>query len=200
MDNPGPRPAALDVVAVAASAGGLAALSALLAALPAGFAAPIVLVQHLDPRHPSRLAEILGRRTALEVRQAEDGDRLRPGVVFVAPPDRHLVAAPGGVLALTSTERVHLVRPSADILFESVAREFGPRAVAVVLTGSGSDGSRGIRAVKAMRGAVIAQDEATSEHFSMPRASIRTGCVDLVLPLGEIAPRLVALVTPEAGP
>ncbi len=200
MDEPRPFLAPFPVVAVASSAGGLHALTALVSSLPVEFPAAVVLVQHLDPRHPSHMAEILARHTALAVRQAVQGDRLRPGTIFVAPPGRHLVVDPGDVLELTDTARVHLVRPSADALFESIAREYGPRAIAVVLTGSGSDGSGGVRAIKAAGGAVIAQDRATSEHYSMPRAAIATGCVDHVLPLDEIVPLLIALVSPGVAP
>ncbi|HEY2159181.1 MAG TPA: chemotaxis protein CheB [Isosphaeraceae bacterium] len=196
MDKTTPHIPPFPVVAVASSAGGLQALKGLVAALPADFPAAVVLVQHLDPRHPSHMAEILARHTTLAVRQAQQGDRLRPGAIFIAPPGRHLLVGGGDLLELTQTARVHLVRPSADALFESIAREYGPRAIAVVLTGSGSDGSGGVRAIKGAGGIVIAQDRATSEHYSMPGAAVATGCVDHVLPLGEIVPRLVALLSP----
>jgi two-component system chemotaxis response regulator CheB len=200
MGDPPIRPAAPDVVAIASSAGGLDALSRLLGALPADFPAAIVLVQHLDPHHISHLASILARRTPLAVKQAEEGDHLRPGAVFVAPPGTHLLVEPDGRLALTTTPLIHMVRPSADRLFESIAAGYGPRAVAVVLTGAGSDGEGGVRAIKLRGGTVLAQDPATAEHGSMPAAAIRTGCVDAVLPLDRIAPRLVALAHAEAGP
>lgn len=191
--------AAFDVVALAASAGGLMALSTVLAALPAGFPAAVVLVQHLDPHHRSLMAEILGRRTALPVKQAEEGDRLRPAMVFIAPPNRHLLVNPDGTLSLSQSELVHFVRPSADLLFESVAASYKGRAIAVVLTGSGSDGAMGVRAIKKMGGTVIVQDEKTAEFFGMPGAAIQTGQVDFILPLDEIGPALVTLVTKKEG-
>ncbi len=187
--------AAYDVVAVTASAGGLKALSQVLSALPADFPAAVVLVQHLDPRHRSLMADILSRRTPLLVKEAEQGDRVLPGTVFVAPPNRHLLADPDGSLSLSQTELVHFLRPSADLLFESVAACYRERAIAVVLTGTGSDGAMGVQAIKKMGGTVIAQDEATSEFHGMPGAAIATGSVDFVLPLKEIAPALVMLVT-----
>lgn len=191
----GPRPgAAFDVVALAASAGGLTALTKVLSALPGEFPASIVVVQHLDPRHRSLLADILGRRTPLAVRQAEDGQELLPGVVSIAPPDRHLLVNPDGTLSLSQSELVHFLRPSADLLFESVAASFKERAIAVVLTGTGSDGHMGVQAIKKMGGTVIAQDERTSEFFGMPGAAIQTGSVDFILPLQEIPPALVTLV------
>lgn len=195
--NPSPGPI---VVAVAASAGGLGALRKLLGALPADFPAAVAITQHLDPHHPSHLAAILARSTPLVVKQAAAGDVLRPGSVFIAPPDSHLLIEAGGRVALTQTARVHMVRPSADRLFESLAASYGPRAVAVVLTGSGADGEGGVRAVRRRGGTVIAQDPATAEHAGMPTAAVRTGCVDEVLPLERIAPRLVALAHAEARP
>ncbi len=186
--------AAFDVVALAASAGGLQALSEVLSGLPADFPATLVVVQHLDPRHRSLMADILNRRTSLAVKEAEEGEKLVSGTVYIAPPDRHLLVNPDGSLSLSQSELVHFVRPSADLLFESVAASFRERVIAVVLTGTGSDASMGVKAVKKMGGTVIAQDEATSEFFGMPGATIRTGTVDFVLPLSEVAQALVTLV------
>ncbi|MSS70961.1 MAG: chemotaxis protein CheB [Candidatus Latescibacteria bacterium] len=185
---------AFDVVAMAASAGGLQALSAVLSAMPADFPAAVVVVQHLDPRHRSLMAEILERRTPMRVQQAKEGDRLSPGLVHIAPPDRHLLVNPDGSLSLSQSELVHFVRPSADLLFESVAASYKERVIAVVLTGTGSGGNMGVRAVRKMKGVVIVQDERTSEFFGMPGAAIQTGCVDFVLPLEGIAPALARLV------
>lgn len=191
--------AAFDVVALAASAGGLTALSRVLADLPAHLPAAILVVQHLDPHHRSLMADILGRRTALRVKQAEEGDRYLPGAVYVAPPDRHLLVNPDGTLSLSRTELVHFVRPSADLLFESVAATSKQRAIAVVLTGTGVDGTMGVRAIKRMGGTVIAQNEQTSEFFGMPSAAIQTGCADFILPLDEIPKALLALVVRGKG-
>ncbi len=190
-----PHPkAAFDIVAIAASAGGLRALTTLLAALSSDFPAAVTVVQHLDPRHRSLMAELLSRQSRLPVKQAEEGDRLRPGSVYVAPPDRHLLVNADATLSLSKTELVHFLRPSADLLFESVAASFKDRAIAVVLTGTGSDGASGLQAIKKMGGTVISQDEGTSEFFGMPSAAIQTGQVDFVLPLSEIAPALTTLV------
>ena len=191
--------AAFDVVAVAASAGGLTALSEVLSGLPAEFQAAIVVVQHLDPRHRSLMADILSRRTSLKVKQAEEGDRLIPATVFIAPPNRHLLVNPDGTLSLTLSELVHFVRPSADLLFESVAASYRERAIGVVLSGSGSDGAMGVEAIKKMHGTVIAQDEQTAEFFGMPGAAIQTGSVDFILPLDEISSALVTLVQGEVS-
>ena len=179
---------------MAASAGGLTALTQVLAGLPEQFPAAIVVVQHLDPRHRSLMADILSRRTAVEVRQAEEGDRLCPGIVYIAPPNRHLLVNADGTLSLSQSELVHFLRPSADLLFESVAGSYKGRAIAVVLTGTGSDGAMGVGAIKKMGGTVIAQDQETSEFFGMPSSAIETGSVDFILPLAEIPSALVTLV------
>jgi two-component system chemotaxis response regulator CheB len=140
------------------------------------------------------MADILCRRTPLPVKQAEEGDRLLPGTVYIAPPDRHLLVNGDGTLSLSYTELVHFVRPSADLLFESTAASYRDRAIVVVLTGTGSDGNMGVRAIKKMGGTVIAQDQKTSEFFGMPGAAIHTGSVDFILPLDDIAPALLSLV------
>jgi two-component system chemotaxis response regulator CheB len=180
------------LVVVAASAGGLTALAELLADLPGDFPLPIAVVQHLDPRHPSVLAQILDRRTALRVKEAADADHLTAGVVYIAPADRHVMIGQGRSIELNRSERVHFLRPAADHLFASAAKVCGP-VIAVVLTGTGTDGAAGIISVKAAGGTVIAQDEASSEFFGMPQAAVETGRVDFVLPLNRIGPALVEL-------
>jgi two-component system chemotaxis response regulator CheB len=190
--------AGFDIVALAASAGGLNALSHVLAALPADFAARVVVVQHLDPRHRSLMAEILSKRTALRVREARDGDAVRPGIAHIAPPNRHMLVNPDGTLTLTQTELVHFVRPSADLLFESVAAAYRERAIAVVLSGSGSDGAMGVKAIKKTGGTVIVQDP--SEFPGMPQAAREAVAADFVLPLEEIAPALRTLVASREAP
>jgi two-component system chemotaxis response regulator CheB len=187
--------APFSIIAIAASAGGLMALTEVLEALPADLPVPVVVVQHLDPRHRSLMAEILGRRTALQVRQAQEGDRLEAGTVYIAPPDHHLLVNGSGTLALTQTKLVHFVRPSADLLFESVAASYGDRAIAVVLTGTGKDGSLGVEGVKKLGGTVIAQAVDSAQFGGMPAAAIATGAVDFVLRLDEIAEALITLVS-----
>ena len=190
----GPAKPAYGIVAIAASAGGLNALTTVMRALPDDFPVPVVIVQHLDPRRRSRIAEIMNRRTRLPVKEAEAGETLVPGSVYIAPPGRHLLVNGDRTFSLTETELVHFVRPSADLLFESVAASYKDRAIAVVLSGSGSDGAMGVQAIKKMGGTVFAQNKETAEFFGMPGAAAQTGCVDFALPLEEIAPALVTLV------
>lgn len=188
-----------DIVALAASAGGLTALIEVLSNLPINFRVPIVVVQHLDPRHPSLMAEILGRRTPLKVIQAKQGDQLIPGVVYIAPPNNHLLVNSDGTASLSQSEMVHFLRPSADLLFESVAASYKERTIAVVLTGTGSDGAMGVEAIKKMGGTVIVQDDKSAEFAGMPSSAIKTGDVDFVLPLAEISSALVNLVMSHAS-
>jgi len=185
---------ASEIVVVAASAGGIPAIIAVLGALPSGFEAAVLVVQHLAPDRPSYLAEILGRRCALPVAVAGHGERLLPGVVRLAPPDQHLLVGRDGALTLSRSRHVHFVRPSADLLFESAAAAYGERVVAVVLTGTGIDGCRGAAAVRRMGGHVIVQDQATSAFFGMPGAVIASGQADLVLPLEHVGPAIGTLV------
>ena len=189
------------VIAMAASVGGLEALSAILGGLPADFPAAIAVVMHLSPDRESILAEILSRRTHLEVKQAHTGDILCQSNVFIAPPNHHLFVAKGGGLRLSSSdaEKVHHARPSAEPLFASVAEVYQKNAIAVVLTGGDGDGSFGVQIIKEQGGKVIAQDRPTSQDFSMPETSIKTGDVDFILPLNEIAPKLIELVGAGSG-
>src|ERR1035441_5635417 len=184
------------VIAMAASVGGLKALSVILGGLPADFPAAITIVMHVSPDHKSLLADILNSRSQLEVREAQTGDILCHASVFVAPPNHHLSVIQGGRLKLSSSsaEKVHYARPSAEPLFASVAEVYKKNAIAVVLTGGDGDGSFGVQIIKDNGGTVIAQDRPTSENFSMPETSIRPGDVDYILRLDKIAPMLIALV------
>ncbi len=198
---PGPLDrAGFDIVLIAASAGGLLAIGHVLGVLPSDFPLPIVIVQHLDPRHRSLMAEILDRRTPLRVQEATDGIKTLPSTVYVAPPDEHVLVVADGSLGLSHSDLVHFVRPSADLLFESGAGAFPGRSIGVVLTGTGSDGNMGVRAIAQTSGTVIAQDPQTAEFCGMPQAAIDTGCVDFVLDLDEIGPALLALVNDASVP
>ncbi len=189
------------VVAMAASVGGLHALSVILGGLPADFPAAITIVMHVSPDHKSLLAEILDVRCAMVVRQAKTGDVLCHSSVFVAPPNHHLSVIPGGILELSSptAQKVHFARPSAEPLFATVAAVYRDKSIAVVLTGGDGDGSMGVGIIKDHGGKVIAQDCDSSQDFSMPRTSIETGDVDFILSLDRIAGKLIQLVSTCAG-
>ncbi len=182
------------VVGLAASAGGVKAVGRVLAALPRDFPAAIVMVQHRTAQEPFLLPEVLSRQTDLRVEKAVDGAAVRLATVYIALPDWHLLVNEGGILSLSRSPKVHSVRPSADVLFESLAASFKERAIAVVLTGADSDASGGVPVIKRMGGVVIVQDPATAEISGMPRSAIETGVVDFIVPLDEIASTLVSLV------
>ena len=188
------RDRSLDVVVLVGSAGGIKPMESVLAGLPSDLDAAVVVLLHLTPQHPSVLAAILARKTAMSVKQAEDGDVLEPGHVYVAPPDAHLLVNADGTLTLDHSPLVHYVRPSADALLHSLAENYDGRCLAVVLSGTGIDGADGTLALKGAGGSVVVQDEATSEHFGMPSAAIDAGSVDAVLAVGQIGQAVVDFV------
>src|SRR5258706_5313299 len=159
-----------DMVVIGASRGGLHALSQLLGSLPRDFPAAILVVLHTGPASPRLLAEILGGRTALPVSYARDGDEIRPGHVYLAPPDRHLVVRSCGKLGLDAGPKVRHARPAADRLFQSAAEVYGPRVIGIVLTGGDHDGTDGLRAIKAAGGITMVQHPGEAKDPSMPQS------------------------------
>lgn len=181
------------VVVIAASAGGIAPIVNILSKLPADFPAAVLVAQHLAPSRDSSLDQIIRRNSALPTEFARDGVTIEAGHTYIAPPDLHLLMVERDVVRLTSTERVQWVRPSADVLFESVAALYGSKAVAVVLSGTGRDGSAGAMHVKRCGGRVIVQEPTDAAFAGMP-SSAAEGTVDHVVPVGEIAQLLVDIV------
>ncbi|WP_373044673.1 chemotaxis-specific protein-glutamate methyltransferase CheB [Vulgatibacter sp.] len=193
---PIPRRAARpEVVGVVASTGGPAALHKILAALPRDFPRPVLVVQHIAIGFAEGLAHWLDGASKLDVRVAQHGTRLEPGVVHIAPDNRHLgVSHDGGAVLLSDAPPIGGFRPSGTFLFESMARSLGAASLGLVLTGMGRDGADGLRAIRQAGGTVVAQDEATSDVFGMPAAAINEGLADLVLPLPAIASQLTEIV------
>jgi two-component system chemotaxis response regulator CheB len=182
-----------DIVAIGVSTGGPAALAEILSHLPADFPAPILLVQHMPQMFTRFLAERLNSQTPLEVVEATDGQPVRAGVVYVAPGDFHLTVKRrnGAVVTVLDQEPPqNSHRPAADVLFRSVAEAYGPRGLAVVLTGMGQDALRGSEEVTRAGGRVLVQDEATSVVWEMPGLVVNAGFADAVLPLGQVAGEL----------
>ena len=140
------------------------------------------------------MPSILARSTQLRVKPAENGETPQPGTVYVAPADTHLVVGSDRRLELVKSEPVRFQRPSANVLFDSLAKHVDGGAVVIVLSGMGSDGADGAVAVKGAGGKVMAQDEASAEYFGMPGAAIATGAVDWVLPVAEIGPALSVMM------
>jgi two-component system chemotaxis response regulator CheB len=189
--TPGTWPA---IVVLAASAGGLQAILTVFQGLPKDFPAPIVVVLHRPASRPSLLTSLLSRRSAIPVKDAIAGEHLESNTIYVASPDQHLSVTADGTFQYSDGRRIRFLLSSANPLFESSARAFGAKVIAVVLTGSGMDGTDGVQSVKAHGGIVIAQDRTTSASFGMPAAAIATRVVDQVLPLDAIGPALQALV------
>lgn len=179
-----------DAVVIGASAGGLKALFAVLAPLPAEFSLPVVIAQHVHPTQGSCLAELLDRETSFRVKEAEDKEAVQPGFVYVAPPNYHLLVERGGTLSLSIDDKVNFSRPSIDVLFESAAHAWAPGLIGIILTGANCDGAQGLRLIRELGGLTIAQDPATAVHPFMPQAAIDAGAACEVLPISEISKRL----------
>ena len=188
--------AAEQVIALVGSAGGLHGFRRVLEELPGDLAAAVVVVMHLQAAHPSMLATILARSSRLPVKQAEGDDTLESGHVYVAPPGAHLLVRADGSLQLDTTPPVHFLRPSADVLLASLASAYAADCMAIVFSGTGTDGAAGAVALKASGGIVLAQDENSSDYFGMPSAAIASGAVDRVLALDQIAGAVVGFVRP----
>ena len=182
----------LTVVGIGASAGGLEALNRFFSAAPSDARMAFVVIQHLDPQHESMLTDILGRATKMPVREVKQGMRIEPNAVYVIPPNRNLVLDDGG-FRLTPYRRIRGWHMPIDDFFRSLAATYGPRAVAVVLSGAASDGAAGLRQVKAEGGITFAQDEASARFPEMPRAARRSGFADFVMPPEKIGEELEAI-------
>lgn len=182
------------VVAIAASLGGPKALAVVLAGIPHQFGAPICICQHITPGFSDDLARWLAAETGHQVIEATEGAKLEKGFVYVAPSDVHFTVSPSGSARLEQGPAVGGFLPSCDVLLKSVAAGFGSRAIGVVLTGMGRDGARGLKEIRLRGGHTIAQDEASSVVFGMPKEAIALGAAEKVLPLELVAPQIVQWV------
>src|SRR5947207_493776 len=172
------------IVGIGGSAGGFEAAMELLQNLPPRTGMAFVIVQHLDPHHASRLPNLLGKMTAMPVREVAGTTTPKPNTVYVQPPNKCVIAKDGALTLVHRTERLNI---AIDHFFESLAEERGSRAIGIVLSGTGSDGTAGLRAIKAAGGLTFAQTVESAKFDAMPRSAIRSGFVDLVLPPHEIA-------------
>jgi two-component system chemotaxis response regulator CheB len=186
-----------DIVVIGASAGGLAAFRTIVSALPAALPAALCVVQHLPASGPSLLPELLSAVSPLAARQPGDGEAIRHGQIYVAPPDHHLVIQPGH-LHLVRGPKENGFRPAIDATLRSAARAYGPRVIGVILTGMLDDGTAGLLAVKRHRGLAIVQEPREAAYPSMPESARRYVEVDVVCPVGEIADWLIRLIAAGA--
>jgi two-component system chemotaxis response regulator CheB len=187
------------MITLAASAGGIDALTTILRALPKDLPAAVVVVQHRMPRsEPNHFRNILQRAAAMPVIMAEHDQVIQPARVYIARSDLHLTVSRERRFSYVDGTRIRYLLSSANPLFESAAAAFKTHLVAVVLTGGGSDATDGVQTVKAHGGLVIAQDPATAQHRGMPTAAVESGSVDLILPLERIGPALDAIVRGRA--
>ena len=190
------------VVAIGVSTGGPDALARILPALPADFPVPIVITQHMPPIFTSLLAARLSAKSVLPVRECVSGQPLAPGCAVIAPGDFHMVAAEGEGIVLLKTHqgpKENFCRPSVDVLFQSIARVYGSRALAVVLTGMGQDGLKGCETLRALGARIYVQDEASSIVWGMPGFVARSGLADKILPLDQIGSEIVRAVALQSA-
>jgi two-component system CheB/CheR fusion protein len=178
------------VIGIGASAGELEAVTELLSGIKTSDGLAFLLVQHLDPHQPSLLTEIIAGKTDIDVRTAVDGQPIKPDCFYVIPPNKTMTVE-NGTLRLASRQAG--VHKPVNLLFRSLAREYGHRAVGVVLSGTDADGAEGLEEIKAVGGIAMAQEPDTAKFAGMPKSAIATGCVDFVLPPGELATQLLRL-------
>ncbi len=182
-----------DIVVIGASAGGIQALTTLVAGLPRDFPASILIVVHIPPYAVSRLPEILSRSGPQQATHAQQGEAIDPGLIYVAPPDRHLLVRTGWI-ELSRGPRENHARPAIDPMFRTAARAYGRRTIGIVLSGALYDGSMGLLAIKTRGGMAIVQDPREASVDSMPRRAIERAAADHILPVAEIATALTDLV------
>lgn len=185
-------------IVIGASSGGLKALRTILSVLPADFPLSVIIVVHRHPDSDGYLEESLNNRCGLTVKQADEREKIRSGVVYIGPPNYHLLIEDARIFSLSLEEAVNYARPSIDVLFESAADVYGLELIGVILSGYNDDGVRGLQRIKRRGGLTVVQAPETAEAESMPRGAIATVEPDHVLPLKEIGPFLNSLVIKPA--
>jgi two-component system chemotaxis response regulator CheB len=190
-DSSTPRPGLPKLLVIGGSAGSIEALNHILPALPARFPLPVLIVVHLPPERDCALASIFSDKCFLRVKEAEDKERFEPGVIYLAPPDYHLLVENSGTLALSSDEPELFCRPSINVLFESAADAFGSDVVALILSGANSDGANGLKAICEAGGKALIQAPGTANSTAMPEAAAKM-CPDaLILEPEKMAGKLI---------
>ena len=183
---------------IGVSTGGVTALKYLLGELPAHFPLPVLIVTHITPESDDGMAVLLNALSSIRVKEADEQEHITPGTVYLAPANYHLLVERDGTLALSIDPPVNYARPSVDVLFESAAEAFGPDLIGVILTGAGSDGSKGLLKIKNCSGVTIVQDPADAEVDSMPQSALQLLQADYVVRLNELPGILTRLVLKKA--
>jgi len=178
-------------IVIGVSAGGMEALSKLLASLPADFPLPVIIVQHLHKTSTGYYLEYYNEKCSLFVKEAEQNETIKAGNIYFAPPDYHLLVEDNETMILSSDEKVNYSRPSIDILFESAADAYREKLIGIILTGANNDGAEGMRIIKQKGGFTIAQNPLEAEFPVMPQSAIDTGTIDFILTLNEIINELI---------
>lgn len=183
-----------EAVVIGVSAGGINALGKILPALPDDFPLPVIIVQHRHPTSDDQIIRIFNKKSSLTVKEADDKENIKPGIVYIAPPDYHLLIENDKTFSLSLDGPVNYSRPSIDVLFESASDVYGPYLIGIILTGANNDGSYGLKRIKERGGLAIVQNPETAEADIMPRAAIAAAKIDRVLTLERIVPFLVKLI------
>ncbi len=182
-----------EAIVIGVSAGGMAALTKLLPALPKEYPFPIIVVQHLHPTQGDFLPKYFDKKCALTVKEADEKEPIQAGYIYFAPPNYHLLVEDNKTLALSIDPKINYSRPSVDVLFESAVDVYGSALIGIVLTGANNDGAAGLSLIKQRGGLAIVQDPRTAEAIMMPQSAIEATTVDYVLSLEKMAELLVEL-------
>ena len=185
----------LTIIGIGSSAGGLEAIRELVGTLPANLPVSYVVVQHMSPHHKSLMTELVARQTSLRVEDVQDGIKPEPNVIYITPPKTDVVLSEGRLQLVDPSPEIATPKPSVDRFLLSLAEAFGERSMAVILSGTGSDGAYGVQAIREAGGITIAQDNESAKYDGMPRAAVQTGCVDLVLRPLDIGTHLQKILT-----
>jgi two-component system chemotaxis response regulator CheB len=180
-------------ISIGVSAGGMNALSAIIPQLPGTFPIPVVVIQHVSPHSDNYMTRYLDDISAIKVKEVDEKEKLRSGIVYTAPPNYHVLVEEDETFSLSVEERINFARPSIDVFFESAADVYGRHLVGVILTGANNDGSRGLKIIKERGGLAIVQNPDSAEVDEMPRAAIEATPVDYIVTLEEIGSFLTKL-------
>lgn len=182
-----------EAIVIGVSSGGMSALRLLFSALPANFSLPIIIIQHVSPRSDNQWIKYLNKDSQLHIKEADEKEEIKAGTAYIAPANYHLLIEKNKTFSLTIDVRVNFARPAIDVLFESAAEAYEKKLIGIILTGSSSDGTKGIKKIKQFGGLTIAQDPETAESYFMPASAIAAVQIDHILPLEGIIEFLLKL-------